>query len=52
MLIQNNISSYNWFAVNDSIGLAPDGCRVAVLSNWDNLLSIIEYRYSDLKSTT
>jgi uncharacterized protein (TIGR02145 family) len=52
MFIHNNMCSYNWFAVNDSRGLAPVGWRVAALSDWDNLLSKIEYRYSDLRSKT
>jgi len=30
---------YNWFAVNDSRGLAPEGWRVASKQDWETLLS-------------
>jgi uncharacterized protein (TIGR02145 family) len=52
MLIVNDKNLYNWFAVNDSRGLAPEGWRVAASNDWDNLLVKIEYSHTDLKSTT
>jgi uncharacterized protein (TIGR02145 family) len=32
---------YNWHAVNDSRGLAPDGYRIATNSDWSNLVSFL-----------
>ncbi len=32
---------YNWYAVNDSRGLAPAGWRVATKSDWDTLISYL-----------
>ena len=32
---------YNWFAVNDSRGLAPEGCKIATLSDWSELIDFL-----------
>jgi uncharacterized protein (TIGR02145 family) len=42
---------YNWYAVNDSRGLAPDGWHVASSNDYSELLSITK-NGNDLKSKT
>jgi len=32
---------YNWFAVNDSRGLAPEGFKIATLSDWSELIDFL-----------
>jgi hypothetical protein len=50
ILIENDKYFYNWFAVNDSRGLAPIGWRVASFNDWKILLTKNEGKH--LKSNT
>lgn len=46
---------YNWFAVNDSRGLAPEGWRISTDEDWDQLINFLgggEVAGSKLKDTT
>ena len=40
---------YNWYAVNDSRGLAPDGWHVSSREEWNNILPL--YRNHGKKNT-
>ena len=45
---------YNWYAVNDSRGLAPEGWRIPTDKDWENLISNLEgekFAGPKLKST-
>lgn len=37
---------YNWYAVNDPRGLAPQGFHVPRLSEWDTLFAFLGFEYS------
>lgn len=37
---------YNWHAVNDPRGLAPEGFHVPRLSEWDTLFAFLNFEYS------
>ena len=41
---------YNWFAVNDPRGLAPDGWHVPDYNDWSTLISYFEHQFIDEKT--